>query len=98
MSLLERVPIDELVADIEDAGLATYAGKETRFVGTSLTVAAMTATVSQRIAETGQVYPAPQTWKLFLVALRCMDGAGDGSVVRIYDELACSEPTLKSRR
>jgi hypothetical protein len=98
VSLLERVPTDELVAELQDRELSAYGGREIRFVGTSPQLADTTAKLADRISETGNVHPTPQTWKLFLAALCCMQAADDKYVVRAYDQLCATEAGLKPRR
>lgn len=98
VALLERVPTDDLLAEIQDAQLSAYGGKEIRFVGTSPQLAELTARLAIRISESGCVHPVPQTWKLFLAALCCMQQADDKYVVGAYDRLCAIEGGMKPRR
>jgi len=98
VTLLERVPAEDLVAEISGPELAAYGGKEVRFVGTSAHLADVTAKLADRIDESGRVHPKPPTWKLFLTALCCMEAADDKFVVRAYDDLCAVEAAMKPRR
>jgi len=98
VALLERVPTDDLLAEVQDAQLSAYGGKEIRFVGTSPQLAECTARLTSKIGESGCVHPLPQTWKLFLAALCCMQQTDDEYVVQVYDRLSAAESGMRPRR
>lgn len=101
VTLLDRVEPGELAAELASRKLEAFAGKEIRFVGTSPSLAALTAELVTRVARSAGG-PAPQTWRLFLAAFTLMRTANDEAVVSTYrflresDEAAVSQRSLAS--
>ncbi|MBV1686395.1 hypothetical protein KRR38_01585 [Novosphingobium sp. G106] len=98
VTMLEATPLDELASELVSGELTAFGGKEIRFVGTSPTLATLTAQLSDRAAANSAIGSAPQTWRLFLAALSLMRIAEDAFVVRTYETLRECDETLRMRR
>lgn len=86
--MLEAMPAEELVSLLEGDKLVRFIGNQIRFVGTSPSLAEVTAQLVDRAVSTGRLARAPRTWLLFIAALSCMRAAQDAVVLRIYEPLA----------
>lgn len=87
MRLLENGSVDEVIGDMISPELASLGGREVRFVGTSLGLADTTRRIADRIVESDDLYPAPQTWKLYLAGLMGFRSSEDGRIVKIYRDI-----------
>lgn len=98
VTMLEAISIDELAAELASHELAGFAGDEIRFVGTSPSLAVLTADLAGRIAELGVIPAQPQTWRIYLAALSLMREASDARVVRTFDGLGRGDGAGRSAR
>jgi hypothetical protein len=87
VTMLSEMPTAELVSEIACDELAAFMGKEVRFVGTSPSLAVLTAKLAQRAAASHAISSAPQTWLIFLAALAFMRAAEDSPILRIHNDL-----------
>lgn len=97
VTMLDRVPLDEIAAELITGGLDHYAGKEIRFVGTSPQLATLTARLSERISATEAISAAPPTWRLYLAALSLMRVTDDAILARTYHSLRESDEAMLPR-
>jgi hypothetical protein len=98
VAALSHSSTEDLIAEVSAEDLLGFGGKEIRFVGTSTQLAQATARLSERIGASGHLHPVPQSWKIFLAALRAMQSADDKLIVRTYDALCASDTGMKPRR
>lgn len=98
VTMLETISIDELAAELASHELAGFAGDEIRFVGTSPSLAVLTAELAGRVAELDLASVQPQTWRIYLAALSLMRVASDARVVRTYDRLGQNDGERRTAR
>jgi hypothetical protein len=98
VTMLEAISIDELAAELASHELIGFAGDEIRFVGTTPSLAVLTAELAGRIAELDVAPAQPQTWRIYLAALSLMRVASDARVVRTYDGLGQHDERGRSAR
>lgn len=95
--LLEHVPDGELASEAVAPDLASFGGREIRFVGTSPRMSQCMTVIADRLMGSDTVYPLPQIWKLYLAALNLMRMSEDHSLLSAYDELCKAEHGIKPR-
>lgn len=85
--MLEAMPAAELAFQLGNGELTSFTGNQIRFVGTSPSLATLTAQISDRAVSNDTLDRPPRTWFLFLAALSCMRSADDALVLRTYERL-----------
>jgi len=95
--LPDRCSGDDMVARLTDLGLARYAGRNIRYVGTSPALFSLMATLTERVARTGALHPSPQTWKMFLMALDHMEDLDDRAMMTAFQGV-CPELNRRDGR
>lgn len=87
IALLERIDISILVDELTCGEWTVFAGELVHFVGTSPALSAATDRIAERLAASDLVYPLPQTWKLYIVALQCFRAAEDDEILHAHDQV-----------
>lgn len=85
VALLERAPVDDMLADISAAEILELGGREIRYVGASHMLMERAVRIARRIEGSGRLSPPPQTWKIYIAALLHLRSSDDAAILRCLE-------------
>lgn len=91
VALLERLPLEEVAAEITCGELDGFAGKDAHFVGAPLQLAAVASALADRVGRHHQVGSTPQNATIYLAALSAMREATDMEISQAYYSLGAAD-------
>ncbi len=91
VTLLSATSVEKLGGEIACGDLAGFAGKTIRFVGTSPSLAKVTALLIARLAASSSAALGPPTWLIFIAALSAMRSVDDATLLGTYDGLQAND-------
>jgi hypothetical protein len=82
VELLRDYPAKDVAAELLDPALQQFGGRNVRHVGTSPILSDVAESITAQVCREEALYPPPQLWKVFLVALVHMEDVEDQAVIR----------------